>query len=93
MRFFFDPSPLAARRYSTLPVRMAQPHAGPSYGQHFPLKPGIEVLVAFSEGDPDRPFILGSVPNPVTPSLVTRQSYLFNKIQTVSGIFIEMKDV
>ena len=72
---------------------MVQPHAGPNYGMHFPLKPGIEVLVAFVDGDPDRPLIVGAVPNPVTPSPVTRPSYLFNKVQTVSGIFMELKDV
>jgi type VI secretion system secreted protein VgrG len=93
VRFFFDPSPLGVRKLSTLPVRMAQPHAGPNYGFHFPLKPGIEVLVAFAEGDPDRPFIVGSVPNPITPTPVARPSYLFNKVQTVSGIFMELKDV
>jgi type VI secretion system secreted protein VgrG len=93
VRFYFDPSPLGARPFSSLPVRMAQPHAGPNYGFHFPLKPGIEVLVAFAEGDPDRPFILGAVPNPVTPSPVDRHNQLFNKFQTASGVFLEIKDV
>lgn len=93
VRFFFDPSPLGARSKSTLPVRMAQPHAGPNYGFHFPLKPGIEVLVAFVEGDPDRPFIMASAPNPITPSPVAQHNYLFNKIETASGPFIEIKDV
>jgi type VI secretion system secreted protein VgrG len=93
VRFFFDPSPLGERQFSSLRARMVQPHAGPNYGFHFPLKPGIEVAMAFSEGDPDRPFILGSVPNPTTPSPVTNASYLFNKLQTQSGIFMEMKDI
>lgn len=93
VRFFFDPSPLGARPLSSLPVRMAQPHAGPNYGFHFPLKPGIEVLVAFHEGDPDRPFIVGSVPNPITPSPVDRQNLLFNRIETTSGVFLEIKDI
>ena len=93
VRFFFDSSPLGARERSSLPVRMAQPHAGPNYGFHFPLKPGVEVLVAFTEGDPDRPFIIASVPNPITPSPVDRHNALFNKIETVSGVFLEIKDV
>src|SRR5262249_48145833 len=93
VRFFFDTSPLGARSRSSLPVRMAQPHAGPGYGMHFPLKPGIEVLVAFTEGDPDRPFIVGSVPNPITPSPVTRPNAIVNRIETATGVFIEMKDV
>ncbi|MFO0617900.1 MAG: type VI secretion system tip protein TssI/VgrG [Polyangiaceae bacterium] len=49
-------------------IRMAQPHTGPDYGMHFPLKPGIEVLLAFIDGDPDRPIIVGAAPNPVTRS-------------------------
>lgn len=75
------------------PIRMAQPHAGPHYGHHFPLKPGIEVLVAFIDGDPDRPIILGSVPNEVTPSPVTMPNALLNRIKTTTGILIEMKDI
>jgi type VI secretion system secreted protein VgrG len=93
VRFFFDGNPLGNRHPSSLPVRMAQPHAGPNYGMHFPLKPGIEVLVAFEDGDPDRPIIVGSIPNPITPSPVTRPNAIMNRIETVSGIFIEMKDV
>ncbi len=92
VRFFFDPAPLGARPASSLPVRMMQPHAGPNYGFHFPLKPGVEVLVAFTEGDPDRPFVLGTVPNPVTPTPVAQPGYLMNRIQTASGVFMEMKD-
>jgi type VI secretion system secreted protein VgrG len=93
VHFYFDPSPVGARPLSSLPVRMAQPHAGPNYGFHFPLKPGVEVLVAFADGDPDRPFIVGAVPNPVTPSPVDRHNLLFNKFQTASGVFLEIKDV
>jgi type VI secretion system secreted protein VgrG len=71
---------------------MMQPHAGPSYGMHFPLKPNVEVLVAFIEGDPDRPVIAGSVPHPLTTSPVTRENAQMNNIRTESGIRIEMKD-
>lgn len=74
------------------PVRMAQPHAGPGYGMHFPLKPGTEVLLAFIDGDPDRPIIIGAVPNEVTPSPVTSVNSQKNQIKTVSGILIELDD-
>lgn len=93
VRLFIDPTPLGERSRHSLPVRMIQPHAGTGYGIHFPLRPGVEVIVAFMEGDPDRPFIVGAVPNPVTPSPVTRPNAIINKIQTASGIIIEMKDV
>ncbi|MDR1313806.1 MAG: type VI secretion system tip protein VgrG [Deltaproteobacteria bacterium] len=51
-------------------VRMAQPYTGAGYGQNFPLTPGTEVLVAFVDGNPDRPVITGSVANAETGSLV-----------------------
>ena len=74
---------------------MVQHHAGENYGTTSRSSPGIEVVVGFVDGDPDRPLILGAVPNPVTPSPVTKASsgYLMNKIQTASGIFMEIKDV
>jgi type VI secretion system secreted protein VgrG len=91
IRFLFDTAPVGEHKASR-PVRMIQPHAGPDYGMHFPLKPGIEVLLAFVNGDPDRPLIVGAVPNPETPSPVRRQNSLMNRIKTVSGILLEMKD-
>ncbi len=45
------------------PVRMAQPSAGADRKFHFPLKTGTEVVVAHVNGDPDRPIILGAVPD------------------------------
>lgn len=91
VRFLFDTAPSGQRKASR-PVRMVQPHVGPDYGMHFPLKPGIEVLLAFVDGDPDRPLIVGAVPNPETPSPVTRSNSLANRIKTASGIVLEMKD-
>lgn len=91
VRFFFDVSPRGA--VSSLPIRMMQPHAGPNYGMHFPLKPGIEVYVGFVEGDPDRPVIVGAVPNPITRSPVTRNNAIMNRIETTSGVFMEIRDI
>ena len=44
-------------------VRMAQPSAGTDRKFHLPLKHGTEVVVACVNGDPDRPVILGAVPD------------------------------
>lgn len=91
VRFLFDTAADGERKASR-PVRMAQGHAGANYGVHFPLRPGTEVLMAFIDGDPDRPIIVGAVPNPVTPSPVVAQTSLLNRIKTATGVLIEMKD-
>ncbi len=73
-------------------MRMAQAHSGPGYGTHFPLRPGVEVLMAFIDGDVDRPIIVGSVPNPVTPSPVVENESLHHRIQTATGVKLEFED-
>jgi type VI secretion system VgrG family protein len=44
-------------------IRQAQPSVGSSYGQAFPLHPGVEALLTFIDGNPDRPLISAAVPN------------------------------
>jgi type VI secretion system secreted protein VgrG len=92
VRFFFDVAAGDGRIRSSAPTRMAQPHAGENYGMHFPLKPSTEVTVSFLDGDPDRPIITSSVPNPVISSPVTRSDAVFNRIKSQSGALIEFKD-
>jgi type VI secretion system secreted protein VgrG len=46
-------------------VRVAQSWAGASWGTQLIPRVGMEVVVAFLEGDPDRPVIVGAVPNSV----------------------------
>lgn len=74
---------------ASAPIRMAQPFAGYGNGMHFPLVPGTEVLIAFANGDPDRPVILAAVPNRVSPSPVTAADSNQNRIRTNAGIVIE----
>lgn len=74
-------------------VRMAQSYAGSGYGMHFPLHKGTEVLVAHLDGDPDRPMIVGSVPNPHTPSPVTSKNATQSVIDTASSIRVEFEDL
>ncbi|MGE3672540.1 MAG: phage baseplate assembly protein V, partial [Polyangiaceae bacterium] len=70
------------------------PHTGPDYGMHFPLKPGTEVAISFINGDPDRPVIVGSIPNPITPSPVrgSRLNTSRNILKSMSGVLLEMDD-
>ncbi|MEQ9080368.1 MAG: type VI secretion system tip protein TssI/VgrG [Sandaracinaceae bacterium] len=74
------------------PVRMAQPHSGAGYGMHFPLRPGTEVILTCVDGDPDRPIISGTVPNPQTASPVTGGNHMRNVIRTGGGNEINIDD-
>ncbi len=73
-------------------IRMAQSYAGTGYGQHMPQHKGTEVLIAHVDGDPDRPLIVGAVPNPVTPSPVVSKNATQSVLQTASGIRVELED-
>jgi type VI secretion system secreted protein VgrG len=91
VRFLFDTAAPGERKASCQ-VRMMQSLAGPGYGVHFPLKPGTEVAVAFVDGNPDRPLIVGAVPNPITPTPVNATISTKSRIQTRAGIVIEFDD-
>lgn len=91
IRFLYDTT-APGERLASRPVRMAQAHAGAGYGTHFPLKPGTEVVLAFVNGDPDRPIVVGAVPNPVTPTPVRDANLTSNVIKTASGIFFDFND-
>lgn len=63
-------------------VRMAQPYGGADHGLHFPLHKGCEVALACHDGDPDRPIILGALPNPDHKSVVTSANQTRVNLQT-----------
>jgi type VI secretion system secreted protein VgrG len=92
VKFKFDESGLRDGQGSTW-VRMMQPHGGGVEGWHFPLRKGVEVVVAFLGGDPDRPVISGVVPNALTPSPVTSGNHTKNVVQTGGRNRIEMEDL
>lgn len=73
-------------------LRMAQPYGGPKVGLHFPLLKETEVIIGWIDGDPDRPLILGAVPNPLTKSPVTNTNATHNRIDTAGGIAMIMND-
>ncbi|HEX7878379.1 MAG TPA: type VI secretion system tip protein TssI/VgrG, partial [Candidatus Eisenbacteria bacterium] len=73
-------------------IRMAQPYSGGGMGMHFPLHKGTEVLLIHLDGDPDRPIIVGSVPNPDTMSPVTGANQTQCVIHTGGGNKIVIED-
>lgn len=73
-------------------IRMAQPSSGEGYGIHFPLHVGVEVLIAHVRGDPDRPVIVGAIPNTTTVTPVTRDNATQSQVRTRSGILMEFED-
>ncbi len=44
-------------------IRVAQTWSGAGWGTHFTPRVGMEVVVTFLEGNPDRPLVIGCVPN------------------------------
>lgn len=91
VRFMLDQGDAPHGKASSL-LRMAQPHAGPGYGFHFPLRDGVEVVITCIEGDPDRPIITGAVPNPTTPSTVSSGNGQRNVIKTGGGTEMNIDD-
>ena len=73
-------------------IRMAQPYSGPEYGMHFPLHKGAEVMLVHVDGDPDRPIIAGTVPNPTMGSPVTGNNHTQARIRTGSDNEILIED-
>ncbi|MCR5258502.1 MAG: type VI secretion system tip protein VgrG [Desulfovibrio sp.] len=66
-------------------IRRMQPHVGLGHGMTLPLTPGVEVLVAFIDGNPDRPVIAGAVANAVSGATETPASAQTTGLRTAGG--------
>lgn len=91
VRFHYDEGRAKDNKSSTR-VRMMQPHGGSLEGWHMPLRKSTEVVCAFLDGDPDRPVIIGVVPNATNPSVVTRSNAPQNVYQTGSASYMTIDD-
>ncbi|ULJ64498.1 type VI secretion system tip protein VgrG [Wielerella bovis] len=74
------------------PVRLAKPYAGPSYGQHFPLHEGTEVMLSFVQGNPDRPYISGVMHDSKNQEHVNNEWNTRNVIRTWANNKLRMED-
>ena len=73
-------------------VRLSQPSAGSGWGSMFLPLVGNEVIIAFQDGDPDRPLIVGNVYNADNkPPRTLPDDSLITTIQDVAGNFIALQ--
>lgn len=78
--------------YESMPVRLAKPYGGDTFGIHFPLIQGTEVAIAFHEGDPDRPYIAHALHDSYNPDHVTADNNTRNVIRTAGLNKLRMED-
>lgn len=84
VRFAFDKGD-AAQGSASLPVRLAQPSAGAGYGTHLTSLAGTEVVLAFENGDINRPVIIGALYNGAKKSPVVAENKMQNIIRTAGS--------
>lgn len=73
-------------------VRFAKPYSGDNYGHHFPLIDGAEVAIVFTDGNPDRPVIIGALHDSLHPDLVNNLNNTRNLIRTAANNEMRMED-
>jgi Rhs element Vgr protein len=79
----------------SLPLRLAKPFSGRNNtGMHMPALDGDEALVGFREGNPNKPILVGFMPNNQRPDLInsSRRRMSRNEIRTQSGNKLWMDD-
>jgi len=91
VRFPFDGAERGHGKGSA-PIRLASPYAGSDHGVNFPLHRGADVLLAFTDGDPDRPVIVGAVHNSETQGVYDKDNSRWNRIRTKGGNELIMDD-
>jgi uncharacterized protein involved in type VI secretion and phage assembly len=76
----------------THPVRLTTPYAGQQHGMHFPLHENTQVLVAYLNGHPDQPVVLGALYNDEQRNIVTQDNHRQNLLITQSGHTLLLDD-
>jgi type VI secretion system secreted protein VgrG len=75
------------------PVRLAKPFAGRQFGFHMPIHAGTIVHLAFSDGDPDEPYIASISHDSDRPDHITTQWNSRNVIRTKANNKLRMEDL
>ncbi|CCJ71862.1 VgrG protein [Cronobacter condimenti 1330] len=78
--------------YGYLWLRMAKPYAGDTLGWHTPLTDGTEVVVAYSNGDIDLPYIAYALHDSEHSDHVTRDNHTRNVLRTPANNKLRMED-
>ncbi|EML4351942.1 TPA: type VI secretion system tip protein VgrG [Enterobacter hormaechei subsp. steigerwaltii] len=82
----------AEQGFAYLWLRMAKPYAGETYGWHTPLTDGTEVVIAYSNGDIDLPYIAYALHDSEHPDHVTRDNHTRNILRTPANNKLRMED-
>ncbi|MDR0518283.1 MAG: phage baseplate assembly protein V [Fibromonadaceae bacterium] len=77
---------------SSTPVQLAQNFAGEGYGIHFPLRKDTPVLIAFEDGDIDKPVAMGALPRGLHAGPASRDKAFRNILRTISGMELVLDD-
>lgn len=77
---------------TSCPVHSVQNFMGEDCGIHFPLRKDTPVLIAFENGDIDKPVILGALPDETHESQAVKENSHQNIIKTISGIKFLLDD-
>lgn len=67
-------------------ARVVQPWAGNGWGMQFNPRVGTEVAVAFADGDPDRPIVLGGMYNGISKPIYPKGENTKSGIRTRSSL-------
>jgi len=100
LRFMFDRSE-KPNTQASIPIRHLHTYVGPLSnndnndnltGWHFPLHHNTEVLVGFFNENPDKPFIIGNLPNNEAISPVTAENLQQNRFISYAGNLLIFDD-
>ncbi len=86
VKFSWDRTSPSAEGTVSCWTRVAQMWGGPGWGSQFIPRIGMEVVVSFVDGDPDRPLVVGSVYNGRNPIAHTDPTHSGLRSASIGGV-------